>query len=137
MSRNPILVQNANRPSLVKAEGTLVDGLAAVLGKASLPVNGTSMTPAQIVTLVQGHLDAIAMLDNLHGQLQLAVKAERAQRATVKAAVLGVRNYVACAFGEDSPQFAALGFSARKRAQKSVQCVVPGMIDEASSSSIA
>jgi hypothetical protein len=121
MSRNPILVTGSSTASLAKAETTIIDHLPSVLGKALIPMNGKTMNGTQLVALLQGHLDAIATVDHLRAQTKTAVQGERTERATVKAAVLCIRNYVALAFGEQSTQFTSLGFVPRKQAVKSAE----------------
>jgi hypothetical protein len=121
MSRNPLFVSNSSTATLTKAETTLVTELPAVLGKTSIPVGGKSMTPQQVVAIFQQHLDAMAALTKQRAQTTAAVQTERAARATAKAAVPYIRNYVAAAFGENSQQYASLGFALRKPAQKSVE----------------
>jgi hypothetical protein len=121
MSRNPILVTGSSAANLSKAETTIIAHLPSVLGKALIPINGKTMTGTQIVALLQGHLDAIATLDHLRAQTKTAVQGERTERATVKAAVVCIRNYIALAFGEQSTQFTSLGFVPRKQAVKSAE----------------
>jgi hypothetical protein len=118
-TRNPILATTSKTSDTVKAETTMISHLPAVLGKVSVPINGVMMTAAQIVTQIQSHLDAVTALDNFRAQAKAALALERARQATVKATVLCVRSYVTIAFGEQSTQYALLGFSARKPAQKS------------------
>jgi hypothetical protein len=121
MTRNPLLVPNSSTAALTKAETTLVAELPAVLGKTSIPVGGKSMTPQQIVAIFQRHLDAMAALTKQRAQTTAAVQTERAERATAQAAVPYIRNYVAAAFGENSQQYASLGFAPRKPAQQTVE----------------
>jgi hypothetical protein len=121
MSRNPLFVSNSSTATLTKAETTLVTELPAVLGKTSIPVGGKSMTPQQVVAIFQQHLDAMAALTKQRAQTTAAVQTERAARTSAKAAVPYIRNYVAAAFGENSQQYASLGFALRKPAQKSVE----------------
>jgi hypothetical protein len=121
MSRNPIMIPNANKPSLVTAETTIVGHLASVLGKISLPINGETMTTAQLVALYQSHLDAISKIDSLRAQLTAAIKAEVEVRATAKGATICLRNYVAALYGDASTQYSSLGFAARKEPQKTAE----------------
>jgi hypothetical protein len=120
-SRNPILNPTAKTSDTVKAEATLVAHIEAVLGKASVPINGVMMTAAQITAQIQDHLDAITTLDSLRAQVTAALANTRARQAGVKATVLCVRSYVTIAFGEHSTEYASLGFSPRKPAQKSAE----------------
>ena len=115
---NPIFNPNANKPSIVKAETTIVSHLMSAVGKISLPVNGAIMTTAQLMALFQGHLDAITKVDSLRAQLTAAIQSEEKLRASAKGATICLRNYVAAAYGEASTQYGSLGFSPRKPAQK-------------------
>jgi hypothetical protein len=115
------LIANSNSAALAKAETTIVAQLPTVLGKVTIPINGQMLTTVQIVALVQGHLDALTELVDLRAQTAAAILAERTQRKTVKAAVICIRNYVASAFGDQSSQYASLGFAPRKVAQKSAE----------------
>jgi hypothetical protein len=79
------------------------------------------MTASQTVALVQSHLDATARVANLRAQLKAAIQTEDALRVTVKSAVICIRSGVAAAFGEQSTQYASLGFEPRKPAEKSAK----------------
>jgi hypothetical protein len=121
MTRNPIITSSASTADVSTSETRIVNNLVAVLGKVSIPISGKIMTPAQIVALFQSHLDATAHVANLRAQLKAAIQSEDALHATVKAAVVCVRSYVAAAYGERSTQYASLGFEPRKPAQKSAK----------------
>jgi hypothetical protein len=117
--RNPILIPSSKTSDIVKAETTLVAHLPSVLGKVSIPINGVMMTAAQIVAQIQSHLDSVTALDTLRAQAKAALASERTRQSTVKATVLCVRSYVTVMFGEQSAQYASLGFTPRKPTQKS------------------
>jgi hypothetical protein len=121
MSTNPILGPRPNTPSLVTAETTIVNHLPSVLGKVQLPVNGEIMTTAQLVAVFQGHLDSITKVTALRAQLKAAIQSEDTLRASAKSATICLRNYVAAAYGDASTQYASLGFTMRKLAQKSAE----------------
>jgi hypothetical protein len=119
--RNPILIPTSKTSDIVKAETTIVAHLPSILGKTSIPINGVVMTAAQIVAQIQSHLDSVTALDTLRAQATAALATERARQNTVKATVLCVRSYVTSMFGEQSAQYASLGFTPRKPAQKSAK----------------
>jgi hypothetical protein len=121
MARNPIITSSSSAAVVANSETTLVNNLAAVLGKVSIPISGKVMTASQIVALIQSHLDATAHVASLRAQLKSAIQSEDTLHATVKAAVICIRSYVAAAYGEQSTQYASLGFEARKPAQKSAK----------------
>ena len=121
MARNPILISNSSAAVLTSSETKIVNNLPAVLGKVSIPINGKIMTVPQVVALIQSHLDATAHVASLRAQLKAAIQNEDTLHATVKAAVICIRGYVAAAYGEQSTQYASLGFAPRKPAQKSAK----------------
>jgi hypothetical protein len=121
MAQHPIMNTSARIAVVANAETTIVSNLPTVLGDASIPISGKIMTAAQTVAVIQGHLDATAHVANLRAQLKAAIQAEHALRATIKAAAICVRGYVAAAHGEQSEQYASLGFEPRKPAQKSAK----------------
>jgi hypothetical protein len=121
MARNPIITGSSSTAVVAHSETTLVNNLPAVLGKVSIPISGKVMTAAQIVALIQSHLDATAHVASLRAQLKAAIQTEDTLHATVKAAVICIRSYVAAAYGEQSSQYASLGFDPRKPAQKSAK----------------
>ena len=116
MSRNAILIPSSSAANLAKAETTIIAHLPTVVGTTPIPINGNEMSATQVDALIQSHIDKLAQLDKMRAELKAAVQDERALRASVKAAVVCVRNFVALKFGEGSAQFASLGFVPRKRA---------------------
>jgi hypothetical protein len=121
MAQHPIMSTSARIAVVANAETTIVSNLPSVLGNVSIPVSGTIMTASQTVAVIQSHLDAIAHVANLRAQLKAAIQADHALRATIKAAAICIRGYVAAMYGEQSTEYASLGFEPRKPAQKSAK----------------
>ena len=121
MPRHPLMLPTSSAATVIKAESTILAHLPDVLGNALVPINGTLMTPAQIVALVQRHLDALAMLATLRAEIKAAIQESRTQRAAVRSAVVCIRYYVLSKFGEHSEEYASLGFSPRKVGVKTAE----------------
>jgi hypothetical protein len=121
MAQHPVLSTSASIAAVASAETTIVSNLPAVLGNAGIPISGTIMNAKQTVALVQSHLDATAHVADLRAELKAAIHAADALRATIKAAVICIRGYVAALYGEHSTQYASLGFEPRKPPHKSAK----------------
>jgi hypothetical protein len=107
-----------NRSGIVTFETNLRKVLAAVVGTATIPVNGKMYTVAQAETLLDSHIAAQQTLVNLKGQTHNAVVAAEALLDEVKEFVTGLRDFAAGNFGVASNQYTTLGFTPPKKAAK-------------------
>jgi hypothetical protein len=86
----------------------------------NIVLNGTSLSPKDIMSAIQSVMSADDACDALRMQLSEAVKASKAAEKSAKVLKTSLKQYVFAHFGESNPAIADFGYSPRKVAQKSV-----------------
>ncbi len=116
--------RNRNRSSLVHTETTIIDEVDDAVPGAVIPVNGKLVPIAQGKALLQNHVAAMKLVDDLTGQRHNAVQAADALLDEAAEFVSGLRNYVAANFGVASDKYVTLGFTPPKKAVKTPAVLV-------------
>jgi hypothetical protein len=80
----------------------------------SLILATTTYTPAQLQSLLQAYLTAVAALQILHTQLHTAVTGTEAQATQIDEILSALESFVVNMFGARSDQVTAFGFTPRK-----------------------
>jgi hypothetical protein len=89
-----------------------------LLNTPSLPIAGSTYTPADLEKLVQSRIDSAGTVAAANATWHSTVTAHEALNAKLTPVLRGLRQYVLNAFGETSPVLADFGFSAPKAATK-------------------
>ena len=110
-----------NKQLFAKWEANLFEQMQILLANAKMPIAGQFMSTRQVTGALRSHLEAMKSVDDLNAAHAAAVKAENAMRAALKPILIGVGNFAAGMFGEDSKEFKALGFSSRKAPAKTAR----------------
>jgi hypothetical protein len=117
---NATLSGNSSLVEFAQAEQVLAEEVAAIVGTATIPVNGVQMTGAQLATLFGGHVAEIGALVKAKAQLHDQVLAQRSSQANSRAAALALKAWVVGTYGASSPQATTLGFQPANRHPASV-----------------
>ena len=97
-------------------DGKIVDGIQKHLqGVSSLPLAGSTYSPADLVKLIESRASQVAAVDAANAGWHAAVAAEKELNATLAAVIQGLRQYALNAFGATSPVLADFGFTATVR----------------------
>jgi hypothetical protein len=106
-----------NRATTQARDAQVIEGIKKDLQNASsLPLAGTTYTPAALMQLVQSRIDMANAVANAKANWHDAVAKYRALNAHVAQVVRGLRSYVLNAYGESSPVLADFGFTPPKKA---------------------
>jgi type I site-specific restriction endonuclease len=89
-----------------------------LLNVSSLPIAGSTYTPADLVKLVQSRIDSTGTVAAANATWHSTVTAHEALSTKLTPVLRGLRQYVLNAFGETSPVLADFGFTAPKTATK-------------------
>jgi hypothetical protein len=108
--RNPIFNHSSSLVEIAQAEQLLAEEIPAIVGTATILVNGVRMTGAQLGAVFGGHVAEVNALIKSRAQLHDQVVAQRASRASSRVVAQAVRAWVVGNFGASSPQATALGF---------------------------
>jgi hypothetical protein len=109
-------------------EEKLLAALPTALPNATVIVGNVRKTTADLVADYQEHLDVEAEIVAVRAQLRnLTVKA-RGLRKTTRADTLALRGYATATLGENSTDFATLGFEPRKVGKPSVATVADAVV---------
>jgi hypothetical protein len=110
-------MSRSSRSTTQAHDAQVIQGIRKNLQTASsLPLAGTTHTPATLTQLVQSRIDAANAVATARAGWLDAVAKYRALSAHVSLVVNGLRQYVINAFGEESPVLADFGFTPRKKA---------------------
>jgi hypothetical protein len=110
-----------NRTAKLAADQSMIDGVHKVLGTfASLPVGSTTVTPADIVKVLQDRIDAGKAVLTAEAARTAAVKVDRDKRAQSAAFVQSLRRMIQGMFTQSPDTLAAFGLKAPKAAKKTV-----------------
>jgi hypothetical protein len=107
---NPIFTNNSSLVVLAQAEQLLAEEVEAVVGTATIMVNGVAMTGAQLSSLFSGHSGQINNLIKSKAQIHDQVLAQRTARIHSRAAAQALKAWVTATFGANSAQATTLGF---------------------------
>jgi hypothetical protein len=106
-----------NRSTTQAHDAQIISGINKDLKTASsLPLGGTTYTPATLIALVQSRIDAASDVASKRAAWLDATAKYKALNAQLTAVVTGLRQYVVNAFGAESPLLADFGFTPRKKA---------------------
>jgi hypothetical protein len=83
---------------------------------SSLPIGGSTYTPADLVKLIQSRIDSADRTNTTKAAWHSEVLAGRALNTNLAPIVRNLRQYVINVFGETSPVLADFGFAPPKRA---------------------
>jgi hypothetical protein len=86
-----------------------------LLSVPSLPLAGSTYTPADLVKLVQSRIDSAGVVAAAGANKHATVVAHTALGTTLTPVLRGLRQYVLNAFGETSPVLADFGFTPPKK----------------------
>jgi hypothetical protein len=110
-------MSKSNRSTTQAHDAQVIAGIQKDLHAASsLPLGGTTFTPATLTQLVQSRIDAASGVANARAVWLDAAAKYKVLSAQVSLVVNGLRQYVVNAFGADSPVLADFGFTPRKKA---------------------
>jgi hypothetical protein len=110
-------MSKSNRSTTQARDAQVILGIQKDLKTASsLPLGGTTYTPATLTQLVQSRIDAANAVANARALWLDAVAKYKALSAQVTLVVNGLRQYAVNAFGAESPVLADFGFTPRKKA---------------------
>ena len=110
---------NINSSTTQAHDAQVVVGIQKhLLNVPSLPVAGSTYTPADLVKLVQSRIDSAGVVAAANANWHSTVTANAALGAKLTPILRGLRQYVLNAFGETSPVLADFGFAAPKTATK-------------------
>jgi hypothetical protein len=125
MPRNPLLVSNSNKVSIVNAELKLIAKLPNVFpADAKIPIDGELMTIPQIVTVLQDSMTAIGDVRELQAELHSAVVDSDTRLAAARTVAHDLQSYAILVLGRDTAQLASLGFAAPKKPVKTPQVLL-------------
>jgi hypothetical protein len=103
------------------ADQSMIDGVNKVLATcASLPVGSTTVTPADIVKVLQDRIDASKAVLTAEAARSAAVKVDRDKRAQSAAFVQSLRRMIQGMFTQSPDTLAAFGLKAPKAPKKTV-----------------
>jgi hypothetical protein len=105
-----------NRSETQAHDAQVIVGIQKDLPAASsLPLAGTTYTPATLMQLIQSRIDLANSVANTRAAWLDTVAKYKALNAHVTQVVQGLRHYVVNAFGPSSPLLADFGFTAPKK----------------------
>ncbi len=111
-----------NRNGKLTADQNMIVGVQKYLSHmGSLPVGSTTVTPADIVKVLQDRVDAGKAVLTADAARTAAVKADRDKRAQTAAFVQSLRRVVLGMFTQSPDTLAAFGLKAPKAAKKSTE----------------
>jgi hypothetical protein len=105
-------------------ETTVLAELPSLLATASFLVNGVKMTATQVEAVLTGHLTAIGTVNTTSVAYHAAVAAEQALEVQARAVIAAVEVVARATFGVNSPEYALLGFTSKKRVEPTVETKV-------------
>ena len=109
------------RNAKIAADQKLIDGVHKFFGQfASLPVGSTTVTPADIVKVLQDRVDAGQTVLTAEAARTTAVKADRDKRAQTAAFVQSLRRMVQGMLSQSPDTLATFGLKVLKTAKKTV-----------------
>jgi hypothetical protein len=110
-----------NRTGKLAADQSMIVGVQKFLSSfASLPVGSTTVTPADIVRVLQERVDAGKAVVTAENARTAAVKADRDKRAQTAAFVQSLRRMVQGMFTQSPDTLGAFGLKAPKAANPTV-----------------
>jgi hypothetical protein len=105
-----------NRSATQAHDAQVIVGIKKDLqNMSSLPLAGTTFTPAALIQLLQSRIDLANAVANARASWLDAAAKYRALNTQVTQVVHGLRQYVLNAFGASSPLLADFGFTAPKK----------------------
>lgn len=107
---NALLIPSSTLVEVAAADDLLAEEVEAVLGAATVVVNGVAMTGPQLSALFSGHSTEIAALLKTKAQIHDQVLAQRTARIHSRAAAQALKAWVTATFGANSAQATTLGF---------------------------
>ncbi len=112
---------HSSKAVLMQFEGSVMDALAKIIPKATLPVGGKLVTSKELRGRIQTHVDTMDALVQARAKVSQLVALDRQQRAELMSVMAGIQHYVAGLFGEHSMEFASFGFKPKKVPQRTVE----------------
>jgi hypothetical protein len=110
------------RLSRQAADQKMVDGVSQYMSQlASIHVAGHSMTPAEMVQLLQSRLDAAKAVIEAEAALRAAIQAERDLRVKTATTVSSLRQLVGGMFSQAPDMLAVFGLKPRKGSSLSAE----------------
>ena len=109
-----------NRAKALVADQKLIDGVSQFLSHlASLPVGSKSVTPADIIKVLQDRLASSKAVNTTDAAHQAAVNADRDERASTSRFIAALRLVIMGMFSNSPDTLAVFGMSVRKTGKPS------------------
>jgi hypothetical protein len=112
---NPLLNARASIVSVAQAEQTFIEELPAILGTATVMVDGVAMNKDQIIAVMTKHLSSISALTTQRQPIREMVATQSGLRDQVLAIAQAVKASVAGTYGPVSTQMTKLGLAPAPR----------------------
>jgi hypothetical protein len=113
--RKELIMVPVNRTNTQAHDAQVIAGIEKHLQTvSSLPLLGSTYTPADLAKLVQSRLDAASTTTTTKANWHSTVAAERALNAKLTPVLRALRQYVINVFGEARPVLADFGFAPSK-----------------------
>jgi hypothetical protein len=117
--RKEMIMANVNRTNTQAHDAQVIAGIGKHLQTvSSLPLLGSTYTPAALVKLVQSRIDSANGSIATKATWHSTVVEDKALNAKLTPVIRALRQYVINVFGEASPVLADFGFTASKRATR-------------------
>ncbi len=105
--------KNINKTLLITLEENVVAALAKYAPDVNVPIGGKSIASKDLQTQLQAHVDTMKATGDARAKYSQLVLQGRAQAAATAPLLSGIHTFVAASYGEQSPEFAAFGFTPR------------------------
>jgi hypothetical protein len=114
---------NQSRTDLLAADQNLIDGIQKNTSKlpASFPVGSVTMTPADVVTLLQGRITTGKAVVQADAARTAAVQSDRTTRAGTQTKVSAFKRIIIAMFLESPDVLGDFGLAAPKAPQKTAE----------------
>jgi hypothetical protein len=110
---------NVNRISLQAHAAQVNAGIQKyMIHTSSIPLGGTTYSPADLMKLVQSQIDSVNTADAAKANWHSTVLAERTLNTQLTPLLREFRQYVISVYGATSPVLAEFGFAPSKRATR-------------------
>jgi hypothetical protein len=109
-------------------ENTVLVELPILMPNGTFVVERVTMTTAEVEAVLKAHQVAYATVATTGSAYHAAVAAENALNMQARAVIAAVEISARATFGAASPQYASLGFTAKKRAAPTVETRLVGVV---------
>jgi hypothetical protein len=118
-------MSNVNTSVILARDAQIIVGIQKHLQTpSSLPLAGSTYTPADLVKVVQSQIDQAGVVANAAAAWHAAVATQKALNAKLSPILRGLRQYVLNVYGPESPVLADFGFTPPKKRVVSPQTKV-------------